>query len=414
MTQDMQSGRILILDDDPAIGQTIKAIAETAGLTARYTEDPDEFFELVDGWQPTHIAIDLVMPKMDGVQVIVQLAARDCRARLIVSSGVDGRVLDAAGRSAAEHGLDIVGVLSKPFSAAALRELLSNPAAVRRPAAANKRLPARSGVTGEELWHAIERNQLHLVYQPKIRCANGEIAGFEALVRWTHPEYGLIAPDRFIPLAEECGLIDDLTDLVLEQALEWFSTHFPEAGTCLAVNLSSKSMPATQLSVNISARTLDDEQFVDRITARCAARGVAPSRLVFELTETSAMEDPVASLGLLTRLRMKEFQLSIDDFGTGFSSMLQLVRLPFSEIKIDKSFVLTAKQSQESRTVIRSIVDLGRSLGLHTTAEGVEDAETLDYLRDIGCTLAQGFYIARPMAGDAVLEWIKERHRASG
>lgn len=414
MTQDMQGGRILILDDDPAIGQTIKAIAETAGLSARYTEDPDEFFELVDGWQPTHIAIDLVMPRMDGVQVIVQLAARDCRARLIVSSGVDGRVLDAAGRSAAEHGLDIVGVLAKPFSAAALRELLSNPVAARRPAAASKRMPARPGVTGEELWHAIERNQLHLVYQPKIRCANGEIAGFEALVRWTHPEHGLIGPDRFIPLAEECGLIDDLTDLVLEQALEWFSAHFPEAGICLAVNLSSKSMPATQLSVNISARTLDDEQFVDRITARCAARGVAPSRLVFELTETSAMEDPVASLGLLTRLRMKEFQLSIDDFGTGFSSMLQLVRLPFSEIKIDKSFVLTAKQSQESRTVIRSIVDLGRSLGLQTTAEGVEDAETLDYLRDVGCTLAQGFYIARPMPGDAVLKWIEARHRATG
>ncbi len=420
MTQDGQDGRILILDDDPSIGQTIKAIAETAGLVARYTEDPDEFFTLVDGWNPTHIAIDLVMPKMDGVQVIVQLAARNCRARLIVSSGVDNRILDAAGRSAAEHGLDIIGVLSKPFSAAALRKLIADPSAAMRPATAarpsatGKSASRRAGVTSEELWHAIERKELHLVYQPKICCQSGKLAGFEALARWLHPEHGPIGPDRFIPVAETSGLIDDLTDLVLEQALGWFSAGFPEAAISIAGGRSSAAAPATQLSVNLSARTLEDDQFVERISARCAAHGVAPSRLVFELTETSAMEDPVASLGLLTRLRMKEFQLSIDDFGTGFSSMLQLVRLPFSEIKIDKSFVLTASKSRESRTVIKSIVDLGRSLGLQTTAEGVEDAETLDYLKDIGCTLAQGYHIARPMPGEAVHEWVAQHHRATG
>src|SRR5690606_7193943 len=133
--------------------------------------------------------------------------------------------------------------------------------------------------------------------------------------------------------------------------------------------------------------------------------GLTPEHLVLELTETSAMQDPVASLDMLTRLRMKGFQLSIDDFGTGYSSMVQLVRLPFSEIKLDKSFVMTARKSQESRTVIKSIVDLGKSLGLKSTAEGIEDDETLSYLREIGCDAAQGYLIARPLAAEQAIRW---------
>jgi len=165
----------------------------------------------------------------------------------------------------------------------------------------------------------------------------------------------------------------------------------------------------TLLSVNISARTLTDFQIVDRIAARCLETGIDPALVSLELTETSAMEDPVMSLDLLTRFRMKGFQLSLDDFGTGYSSMLQLVRLPFSEIKVDKSFVMTAMRSQESRTVVKSVVDLGHSLGLSVTAEGVEDVQTLDYLRSIGCDRAQGFFIGRPMNEDAVATWRAER-----
>jgi len=150
---------------------------------------------------------------------------------------------------------------------------------------------------------------------------------------------------------------------------------------------------------------LRDQALVERIVDRCAARHIAPERLIFELTETSAMEDPIASLDLLTRLRMKGFQLSIDDFGTGYSSMLQLVRLPFSEIKVDKSFVMTANRSAESRTVVRSIIELGHSLGLRATAEGVEDADTLAYLKSLACDLAQGFLIARPMSGADACKW---------
>lgn len=401
----MSDRRLLILDDDPGVGQTIVRIATAAGIDARWTDDSQEFFRAFDSWVPTHIALDLIMPEMDGVEVMVTLAQRQCRARIIITSGVGSRVLDAAGRSAGEHGLDIAGVLSKPFAAQKLRDLLNAPgsaAVAKPPAAAQRTVPAQFEPSVADVEEALARREFVVYYQPKVACEDGALAGFEALVRWQHPVHGLLAPDRFVPLAENHGLIDALTDQVLDEALLWF------AGMCQPdgndPDLTQVANPIV-LSVNISARTLDDQALVARIVDRCAAHGIAPERMIFELTETSAMEDPVASLDLLTRLRMKGFQLSIDDFGTGFSSMLQLVRLPFSEIKVDKSFVMTANRSAESRTVIRSIIELGHSLGLRATAEGVEDTESLAYLKTIGCDLAQGFLIARPMSGPAARAW---------
>lgn len=251
-----------------------------------------------------------------------------------------------------------------------------------------------------------------MVYQPKLHCQSGALAGFEALVRWQHPELGIVPPDRFISLAERSGRMDALTRTVFTQALDWFSALRSGAGMAGDQVLSDQTLNSLTLSVNVSAVSLGSVELFDWLEALCESHGLTPNRLILELTETSAMEDPVASLDMMTRLRMKGFQLSIDDFGTGYSSMLQLVRLPFSEIKVDKSFVLTASNSEESRTVIRSVVDLGRSLGLRSTAEGVEDAETLDYLRRIGCDLAQGFHIARPMPGDQVVPWARDHDAA--
>ena len=414
----MTGRRLLILDDDPSIGQTMGLIAETVRFDTRFTTDPECFFALVDEWAPTHIALDLVMPRMDGVEVMVQLARRGCGARIIVTSGVGSRVLDAAGRSAEEHGLDIAGVLSKPFSPAALRALLADapptPAAGAVPhvGGGDAELPAAFVVTVDDLRRALAEDQIEVHYQPKIDCASGRLAGFEALVRWRHPLRGLVSPGRFVRVAEEGGVIDALTDRVLDLSLPWFGRSFPgrvERGTVQALQAEG----AVSLSVNISARSLHDLQLADRIHARCAAAGIEPSRLILELTETSAMEDPVASLDLLTRLRMKGFQLSIDDFGTGFSSMLQLVRLPFSEMKVDRSFVMTLNRSQESRAVVRSVVELGHSLGLRCTAEGVEDDRALDYLRQVGCDLAQGYLIGRPMPAADIPRWLAQRRSGS-
>lgn len=405
--------RFLILDDDPLVGQTMQFIAEDLGLETRLTNSPADFFEALEFWAPTHIAVDLIMPDMDGVQVMKHLADNGCKARLIITSGVGARVLDAAGRSAIERGLDIVGVLSKPFTAGELRRLLVGSTAPA-PAGSSPATTAAAApgldIDLADIRQGLSRREFRVVYQPKIACESGLLSGFEALVRWVHPDYGPISPGSFIQLAEEHGLIDALTEQVLDLALEWFAPLCSEATHHPVAALSAAAGIDLSLSVNISAKTLNDLDLIDRLVERCTRLQLAPARLIFELTETSAMDNPMASLDLLTRLRMKGFHLSIDDFGTGFSSLLQLVRLPFSEIKVDKSFVMTAMHSEESRTVVKSIVDLGRSLGLRTVAEGVETAEVLGFLGNIGCHLAQGFHIARPMTGEATLRWMGERY----
>lgn len=391
--------RLLILDDDPSVGQTIELIAKAAGLETRFTSSPDTFFRLVDEWQPDHLAIDLVMPDMDGVEVLARLAKRSCPARIIVTSGVDHRVLDAAGRSATERGLNIVGVLPKPFMPSALRRMFATPSASGvSPEAFAPRQPGQAMAAGgnyliqpHDIQAGLDGNQFFPVYQPKISCFSGQLVGFEALMRWRHPQLGMVPPDKFIGCAENSGLVDALTQRMFDLSLEWFAQYYGST--------------SVRLAINISARSRLDDVFVEDIIGRCRKCGLAPGQLIFELTETSAMEDPVASLDLLTRMRMKGIHLSIDDLGTGFSSLLQLVRLPFSELKVDKSFVITASQSSESRQVVQAIVGLGQSLGIQSTAEGVEDRETLQFLRDIGCNFAQGFYIARPMPADEAARW---------
>jgi EAL domain-containing protein (putative c-di-GMP-specific phosphodiesterase class I)/FixJ family two-component response regulator len=393
-------GRMLILEDDLHVGKVIKLIAESSGLESQLLTDPDGFLSTVEAWQPTHIALDLVMPEKDGMQILAELANRNCTSKIIITSGMGLRVLDAAARAGDERGLNIIGVLAKPFSAAALRALLAvAPAGVpdvsRLASAVAPRHELKDvfNPTEIELRRALENHEFTPHYQPKIECATGRLAGFEALARWFHPVRGVIPPDYFIPRLDQCGLLEMLTDAILDQALPWFSEFYGSA-----CNVT--------LSINFSAKTIQDAAYLDRIIARCKKYGVPRERLIFELTESDSMDDPIASLDLMTRLRMKGFLLSLDDFGTGYSSLLQLVRLPFSEIKVDKSFVMAACRSTESRTVVKSIVDLGRSLGLKSAAEGVEDLPTLKYLRQIGCDLAQGYAISQPLDAVAAQKWL--------
>ncbi|HKL51317.1 MAG TPA: EAL domain-containing response regulator [Wenzhouxiangellaceae bacterium] len=386
--------RLLIVDDDELVGRTLELIARREGFDVRFTCDPDRFLDLVGEWRPSTVAIDLVMPGMDGVQVLAELARREFNESVVITSGVGHRVLDAAGRSAREHGLHIAGILPKPFTREDVRALLSRCGTAGEALDFRKRSGAPSGpsIDIDALRTALDERQFFLEYQPKVNCADGSLAGLEALVRWRHPEWGVVYPDRFIEQLEEADLMADLTRQVMDMALAWFS----------GLRLPEDSEPLVMLSLNMSARCLEDEVLVDRFGRRCRRHRVAPGRIIFELTETSAMRDPVRSLELLTRLRVMGFQLSIDDFGTGFSSMLQLVRLPFSEIKVDKSFVMSAEESEESRNVVRSIVELGRSLGIMTTAEGIESQWALEFLRSIGCDFCQGYFISRPVDGDAI------------
>lgn len=408
----MSEPRLIILDDEPMVGHTMEGIAEAAGYRVRLTIDADEFFRALREFPPDCVAIDLVMPGMDGVQVMESLAQLGCRAGIIITSGSGQRVLDAASRAAAENGLRILGVLHKPFRPAELRSLLLRQSGDQVPPRAEVSTQSRVPRLGPaDLKEALHLDQLFPVFQPRIDCRSGAIAGFEALARWQHPRFGLVMPDEFIGLAEGNGLIDALTDQIARKALNWFAALLGDNGVPTDAVVSRHGLERLRLSLNVSPLTLANEGLFERILDHMHMLSLAPERIVLELTESSAMADQAASLGFLTRLRIKGFQLAIDDFGTGYSSMLQLVRLPFSEIKVDKSFVMTCRSSQESRSVIRSVIDLGRSLGLESTAEGVEDEETLQFLREIGCDLVQGFHVSPPLDGDGALSWVTERCR---
>ncbi|WP_051921508.1 EAL domain-containing response regulator [Porticoccus hydrocarbonoclasticus] len=391
MTLGPPDKRLLVLDDDADVSFTICTIAKGAGHDARATTSADEFLHLVADWAPSHLIVDLAMPEVDGVEILKRLADIAFDGVVIVASGLGNRVLEAAGRAAAENGLNVSGVLGKPFTPNRLRELLSDKTH-QPPLKAPENRPQEFQVTRQTLTAGLAEQQIGVYYQPKVSCATEKCIGFEALARWHHPDIGIILPDRFIPLAEDTGLIGELTRQVFGQALRWFAESFRGTNTTIALNMS--------------VRVIADAGLSEWLMTQCQELGLDPHQIVLEITESSSMENPIMMLEFLTQFRIKGFSLSIDDFGVGYSSLIQLARLPFSEMKIDKMFIISAPQSEESQKIAAAIVGLARALGLLVTAEGVEDQWTLSFLAEIGCDSAQGYFIARPMSPDDTLSWL--------
>ena len=397
--------KVLILDDNTLTARAIANVAEFIGLTARVTSDFQSFLSTINDWKPQYLIIDLIMPDMDGVEVLGELGRMQIDAQLIITSGAGQQLLHAAARSAGAHGLNVLGILPKPFNPKAFRDLINAESTNNADNAFGQQLRAENVATEikvPELEKAIHNREIYLVYQPKVSCISGALTGFEALARWHHPEMGFISPEKFIPLAEQNNLIDSLTLQVFDQALP-FLKQLQQSE--LVMGRHNKEL---LLSVNISATSLKNLGLFKQIESLCEKNDIRPDQLILELTETAAMDDPVMSLDILTRLRLRGFRLSIDDFGTGFSSMLALVRMPFSEVKVDKTFVMTSGDSRESRLVIKAIIELAHSLNMQVAAEGIEDNNALELLRKMGCDQAQGYFIGRPMLPDAFVEWSRK------
>ncbi|WNM28214.1 EAL domain-containing response regulator [Demequina capsici] len=396
---DPTHARVLIVDDDDLVGRMAKAMVTACGAQARLEATVADFLEAHDTWGPSHVMVDLVLGHDDGLMVLEELAHRRSTAAVIVSSGQDMRVLESALRFASAHGLVIAGALAKPYSRARLAEMLSqrteSPFAGRH--ASTPSLTADTPVvTADSLREALAAGQITVALQPKVSCSTGKAVGYEALARCIDSNGLAIPPGAFVPVAEANGLASELTNAVMRSALSWFaSSRLPHSQT---------------ISINISAAEVSESRLDQRLVALAHEAGVDPSRVIVEVTETAAMSDPVTSLKRLTRLRLEGFQVSLDDFGTGYSSMLELVRLPFSELKVDRSFVATATTSEESRTVVRSIIDLGHALGMTCTAEGVESQADLDLLMQMGCDTVQGFYLGRPMWPADLATWEPPEH----
>ena len=244
---------------------------------------------------------------------------------------------------------------------------------------------------------ALINNRLHMVYQPKVRMRDGALTRVEALVRWDDPEFGMVAPARFVPLAEKHGLIEELTQWGLRTTLrQWLKWRDEGIDTCLAFN--------------ISALSLEQLDFPDLVERMCRALEVPTDRLVLELTE-SATQPLIKLMDTLTRFRIKGIGLAIDDFGTGYSSLIQLRQLPFTEVKIDRLFVSDLTRSRDSGVIVKTIIDLAHGLGLTATAEGVETSEQLSILREMGCDVVQGYLIAQPLDPAELVPWAARHKR---
>jgi EAL domain-containing protein (putative c-di-GMP-specific phosphodiesterase class I) len=243
--------------------------------------------------------------------------------------------------------------------------------------------PERLALMGD-LRHALDGNALEIHYQPRLDLLTNGIVGCEGLVRWPHPQRGYVPPDDFVPLAEKSGNVRRLTRWVLANGIAQAQRWRTDAREL-------------RVALNLSARDLDDADLPRRVGELLAAHGLPPERIVLEVTESAVMGEPDAAIGVLRRLADQGIDIAIDDFGVGQSSLAYLRRLPVRELKVDKSFVRAVGHVAEDQAIVRAIVELGQRLGFRVTAEGVEDAAALDYLRGIGCNHAQGYLIGRPM-----------------
>lgn len=389
----------LVVDDSALQRQHTVGLLQSLGVEMIYEAgNGNEALDLLALLKlpPGLAVIDLEMPGMDGIELIQHLQQKGVSMPLIVASSREASLLLSVETMIQALGMHVLGALQKPLD----QHKLSTALRGFKPPGANGQQRADPGplMCESDLAAAIAARQIIPYYQPKVDVQTGILKGVEALARWTHPERGMIPPDRFIPMAEQCGLIHDLTismmDQAMEQAAVWHSRGL-----------------AIKVAVNLSPLSLEQPDFMQRIMELVDRHALPADRLVLEITESSVVAHKGNSLGMLARLRLKGFGLSIDDYGTGFSSMQQLARIPFTELKIDRSFVHGAHERKNLRVILQSALDMAQRLELVTVAEGIETMEDWRLLQDFGCSIGQGYLIAKPMPANDLPLWLKGHHR---
>ncbi len=384
--------KILVLDDEPFMLRLLGQILANLGYTSVTTCDNGRAaLELADSpdSRPDLILLDINMPEMDGVEFVRHLVGQHYSGALILVSGENERVLQSVGKLVRAHKITGLGHLSKPFTPERLAALIDKWA----PPAQGAIRAAKKVYGANELRAAIANGELINYCQPKVALATGEVIGVETLVRWRHPKDGMVFPDQFIGIAEQYGLIDALTRTVLSGALDQ-ARIWQDAGLSLRV------------AVNLSMDNLVSLNFLDYIVELTTKAGVPPQQMVLEVTESRLMHDQRVPLEILTRLHLKRFRLSIDDFGTGNSSLAQLRDIPFDELKIDQSFVHGAWANNTQCAMFDASLGLAKQLGMEVVAEGVEDQADWDFVRQRGCDLAQGYFIAKAMPAEDIPAWL--------
>jgi EAL domain-containing protein (putative c-di-GMP-specific phosphodiesterase class I)/CheY-like chemotaxis protein len=341
---------------------------------------------------PAVMLLDLEMPVMDGIEVLQQLAQLQHKPAVVLASSSDEILISAVATMAEALGINLLGAFRKPVNPIELADAL-NSYNVDAGCLDQAYTPVETDV--EQLKMALDRAKIQVYYQPKIDLESMKVAGVEALARWKNPQGDWIPPGVFIPLAEEHGLIGDLTLSVLDQVLQDMNGWW-EQGQYIPV------------AINLSAKSLAEFNLANEIIQRVIRQGIPAHFITFEITESALVIDLPSALATISRLRLKGFGISIDDYGTGFSSMQQLSRFPFSELKIDRSFIQGAPARQYIRNILKSAIEMGQQLGITTVAEGVETEAELHLLKSLGCKQVQGFLLARPMPGRELMGWVEQ------
>lgn len=383
----MSKLKLLIVDDEPDFAEFVGDVAESMGFDVIWTDEPTEFSTLYNA-DLNIIVLDLFMPNIDGIELLRFLSEHESNASIIFMSGKDQGVLHSAQEIAVEQGMNVLGILSKPFLVKQLQYVLEKyvqcaPTQIAKPYQA----PSANDIRA-----AIENDELFMVYQPQINMVNRDVVGVEALVRWDHPIRGVIPPAIFIPIAEENNLINDISLFVTKNAIKQQADW---------LNMGSN----LRMSINISPKNLDDLMLPEKLTSLATEVGASIKQIMIEVTETALMSDVVRYMDILTRLKMKGFNLSIDDFGTGYSSLQQLVRVPFNELKIDRSFIGNLNTDKECNAITEISILLAHKLGMKVVAEGIESEDVWKILQQLGCDEAQGYFMAKPMLPGEILAW---------
>lgn len=335
--------------------------------------------------------IDLDLGGMDGLELLRALATQHASVRVIVVGAHSPDVLFSVESLAQALGIDLLGAIGKPVTSTKLKSLLDNFQPAPRPHAPAP-VPSFSFT---EVGVGLQQRQFEPAFQPKIQLATGQVTGLEAFARWRHPEHGMLGPDAFIDALEQNNRVDFLDWSMIEMSVE-HCRRYHDAGIPISISL------------NLAPKTLAHPGFLRQIASTMSRHGVLPDYLTFEITESSILSFDVDFIERLVRLRMLGFGLAIDDYGTARSNLQLLARIPFTELKIDRSFVDGASKKRPLGTVLKSFLSLAHSLDRMSCAVGVETRQDWDFLQELGCTYAQGYHIANPMAPDAFPGWLED------
>ncbi len=376
----------LVVDDDALLRQVTKNVLRSfSAANIHEAADGAKALDIIKQKEehPVDIILcDLNMPEMDGMEFMRHLGEERCDVSVIIVSAQDDALLGAVAKMAAAYGLRLLGAAQKPIQHEHLEALIVKHKSLPPKKAAR---PARPVFSLDEILQGITEKQFEPFFQPKVAFETGAITGAEALARWRHPQHGVVTPYAFIETLERNGNILGLTLIILEKA----------AVACKTLHDKGHMIP---ISVNLSLDLLGDPALSEKITQVVKSAGIKPQDIILEITETAAMTDIAHSLENLARLKMHGFHLSVDDYGTGFSNMQQIMRVAFSELKIDQSFVKDCANNNDLCVMLQSNIDMAHKLKMACIAEGVETKEDWDTLKNMGCDMAQGYFIAKPMS----------------